>query len=178
MRDFFMFVLVGQWWERDQQQVQPVRPGKLQEAHSCPKQRDAFNLLCSCIRSQIHSWRDGVSGWTYNTWTTSLCMWGCRAAWTLWVSRFAQCVIHVLLWSGGGSTEHFLCSTERFPKVKGKINLHCTPIPWSQTEHSAGAAQVEAFIYQWVLREMSQSTAFSDSNIQTVETKVGTEGWG
>lgn len=60
---FFMFLLVSQWWERDQQQVQPVWPRKLQEAHSCPKQRDAFNLLCSCIRSQICCWRDGVSGW-------------------------------------------------------------------------------------------------------------------
>lgn len=60
---FFMFLLVSQWWERDQQQVQPAQPRKLQEAHSCPKQRDAFNLLCSCIRSQIPSWRNGVSGW-------------------------------------------------------------------------------------------------------------------
>lgn len=29
-----------------------------------------------------------------------------------------------------------------FPKSQGRINLHCTRIPWSQTEHSAGAAQV------------------------------------
>lgn len=101
---------------KGQQQVQPVRPGKLQEAHSCPKQRDAFNLLCSCIRSQIHSWRGGVSSWKSGSTThgqfpcVHMRMQSCLDTMTEQVCMPCVSYLYVLLWSAGGCTKHFLCS--------------------------------------------------------------------
>lgn len=111
-KEFFMFLLVSLRWGRDSSRFsQLVRPRK-------PKQRDVFHLPSSVAALQVKFIAEGV-GWVarkveevWHMEDFSVSGWGSTAAWMLWLSRFACHVIYLraLLWSGGGLTEHFLCS--------------------------------------------------------------------
>lgn len=171
---FFMFLLVSQWWERDQQQVQPVRPGKLSEAHSCLKQRDTFNLLCSYIRSQIHSWRDGVSGWKSGCMTHGQFPCAYEDAELLGDYDWAglHTVLSVCLLDLVGDAQSTSCAPQSVSQKS-----RAKEIPWSQPECSAGAAQVTECFHLTVGFEGNVPKC-CDSSIQTVETKAGMEGWG
>lgn len=129
---------------KGQQQVQPVRPGKLQEAHSCLKQRDAFNLLCSCIKVKFIAegvvWAaEKVDMWHIDNFPVHVRMQSCLGTKTEQVcTPYYLCASSI--WCGIHRALHLLHIV--FPKSREKINPHCTQIPWSQTERTAGAAQV------------------------------------
>lgn len=59
MRDSSCFFLSG-CGEEGTAAGQPVRPGKLQEAHYCLKQRDAFSLLFPIVALEMKLIAEGV----------------------------------------------------------------------------------------------------------------------
>lgn len=150
---FFMFLLVSQWWERDSSRFSQLDQESCRR-HILARSR-GMHLTYSAVALQVKFIAEGVV-WVVEKVEVQhmdsfpVCIWGCRAAWTLWLSRFA-CRVYLIsmcfsdLLGDAQSISSAPCSVSQ--KSRAKINLHGTRIPWPQTECTAGAAQVTECVH-------------------------------